>query len=618
MSNECGNSYLVSPMPFTGNHTHPVATTCYAGVVELATEAEVVANPEVMDALVVTPYTLGRYTGLVDQVTTVETSDLLLVRDVSANKDVSYTFGALKDAVTPPQATTEVLGIIELATDAEVIAGTDTERAVTPAGLEAWSVANPSTETERGLIELATDAEVIAGTDTERAVTPAGLEAWSVANPSTETERGLIELATDAEVIAGTDTERAVTPAGLEAWSVANPSTETERGLIELATDAEVIAGTDTERAVTPAGLEAWSVANPSTETERGLIELATDAEVIAGTDTERAVTPAGLEAWSVANPSTETERGLIELATDAEVIAGTDTERAVTPAGLEAWSVANPSTETERGLIELATDAEVIAGTDTERAVTPATLASVLSMISLQGQCRLVLDGTTLKLIPYNGNRMWVDGAARTVPGSGVTLSPSGAGVKSVYYIYAAWVSNTLTLEYSTTGHVIDPATGVQVKDGDASRSLVGMAMTKDQVVEWDQVISWFNTRLTTVATQGFEETISATTPTDITGSSTTILGFAGRTTIILCAPVAMSPTNVRVAGYVSFAVNGTQLSGEFGESMANLGGQVGITDYSSFTPTEDGAFSFTVRGSTNGGSSVYFKGDFFATYEG
>ncbi|WP_413207696.1 hypothetical protein [Rhodospirillum sp. A1_3_36] len=173
MTTECSD--LILPMPFTGNHTHPLASTCHAGVVQLATEAEVVSNPDSIKPLAVTPYTLGHYTGLVDQVATVEASDLLLVRDVSANKDVSYTFGALKDAVTPPQATTEVLGIIELATDGEVLAGIDAERAVTPAGLEVWADGNPSTETERGLIELATDAEVIAGTDTERAVTPSAL-----------------------------------------------------------------------------------------------------------------------------------------------------------------------------------------------------------------------------------------------------------------------------------------------------------------------------------------------------------------------------------------------------------------------------------------------------------
>ncbi|WP_413207698.1 hypothetical protein, partial [Rhodospirillum sp. A1_3_36] len=102
---------------------------------------------------------------------------------------------------------------------------------------------------------------VIAGTDTERAVTPFGLEAWSVANPATEADRGLIELATNAEVIFGTDTERAVTPAGLKAWSIANPATEAERGLIELATDAEAVANPEdlAPCAITPRTLGRYS-----------------------------------------------------------------------------------------------------------------------------------------------------------------------------------------------------------------------------------------------------------------------------------------------------------------------------------------------------------------------
>lgn len=69
-----------------------------------------------------------------------------------------------------------------------------------------------ASETRRGLIELATAAEVQAGADAERAVTPAGLAALT----STELRRGIVELATNAEVQAGIDTQRAVTPAGLK------------------------------------------------------------------------------------------------------------------------------------------------------------------------------------------------------------------------------------------------------------------------------------------------------------------------------------------------------------------------------------------------------------------
>ena len=71
-----------------------------------------------------------------------------------------------------------------------------------------------SSATVSGIIELATDAEVQTGTDTARAVTPAGLRACT----GTATRIGVLELATDAETIAGTDTARAITAANLKAW----------------------------------------------------------------------------------------------------------------------------------------------------------------------------------------------------------------------------------------------------------------------------------------------------------------------------------------------------------------------------------------------------------------
>jgi len=106
-----------------------------------------------------------------------------------------------------------------------------------------------ASETEKGLIELATTAEVATGTDTVRAVTPAGLAALV----ATSSAKGIVELATNAEVATGTDTARAVTPAGLAALV----SSATAKGIVELATDAETITGTDATRATTPASVKA-------------------------------------------------------------------------------------------------------------------------------------------------------------------------------------------------------------------------------------------------------------------------------------------------------------------------------------------------------------------------
>ena len=144
-----------------------------------------------------------------------------------------------------PPATTERQGVVELATPAEVQAGTDAARAVTPAGL----AARTATDTRQGIVELATAAEVQAGTDTARAVTPAGL----VTLTASDVRQGLVELATPAEVQSGTDTARAVTPAGL----AQRTATETRTGVMAIATQAEVNAGTVDTKAVTPKKLRA-------------------------------------------------------------------------------------------------------------------------------------------------------------------------------------------------------------------------------------------------------------------------------------------------------------------------------------------------------------------------
>jgi hypothetical protein len=73
--------------------------------------------------------------------------------------------------------------------------------------------------TQSGTVELATDAEAITGTDTERALTPANLAAAATTHvdAASATAAGKVELATDAEAITGTDTARAVTPANVTA-----------------------------------------------------------------------------------------------------------------------------------------------------------------------------------------------------------------------------------------------------------------------------------------------------------------------------------------------------------------------------------------------------------------
>lgn len=181
-----------------------------------------------------------------------------------------------------------------------------------PPGTFIWSTwkSSDASDTQRGMVEMATAAEAIAGVDTTRAVTPAGLAA--AVPTATTTVSGKSLLATNAEAIAGTNTTKSVTPAALAAAVPA--ATTSTAGKVSLALWAEVQAGTDAVKAVTSAGLNSRT----ATEDRTGLVELATTTEALAGTDTARAVTPAGLNA--VVNSGTWTN---VTLTTNFSAVPG-------------------------------------------------------------------------------------------------------------------------------------------------------------------------------------------------------------------------------------------------------------------------------------------------------
>jgi hypothetical protein len=117
-----------------------------------------------------------------------------------------------------------------------------------------------------------------------------------------------------------------------------------------------------------------------------------------------------------------------------------------------------------------------------------------------IHGQCRLTKSGANLILLPVNGQSLVINGTARAVPSAGVTLAPTGLSIDTLYYVYAAWSGSAITLEASTTGHATH-TDGVEIKSGDPTRTLVGMAyvVTGPAFSDSDTqryVASWFHRR--------------------------------------------------------------------------------------------------------------------------
>tara|TARA_B100000497_G_C7686955_1_gene416582 strand:- start:619 stop:2211 length:1593 start_codon:yes stop_codon:yes gene_type:complete len=109
-------------------------------------------------------------------------------------------------------ATTTVAGIVELATNTEANAGTDSNRALTPANLAAFT----------GSSNITTLGTINSGTWNGSAISTSYISNLSGTNTGDEPNatvsvKGIVELATAAEVVTGTDSTRAVTPSTLRA-----------------------------------------------------------------------------------------------------------------------------------------------------------------------------------------------------------------------------------------------------------------------------------------------------------------------------------------------------------------------------------------------------------------
>lgn len=125
-----------------------------------------------------------------------------------------------------------------------------------------------------------------------------------------------------------------------------------------------------------------------------------------------------------------------------------------------------------------------------------PAANTAVLPLF----QCQLVLtNSTTLTLNPYNGNIIFINGGAVTIPSAGVTVTTSGLSASTFYYIYAYLNSGTLTLEAVATAPTTNTTYGYQQKTGDATRTLVGAVYTDASIHFNDSatnrtVLSYYN----------------------------------------------------------------------------------------------------------------------------
>ena len=114
----------------------------------------------------------------------------------------------------------------------------------------------------------------------------------------------------------------------------------------------------------------------------------------------------------------------------------------------------------------------------------------------------------TSVQLLPKGGDLVTIAGVSYAIPSGGVSSTITNCSVNGVaaqtlsnstlYYAYLYNNAGTLTIDFSTTGHVTDVTAGnigVEIKSGDNSRTLIGMVYPlTGPVLQTLLVLSWAN----------------------------------------------------------------------------------------------------------------------------
>ena len=112
-------------------------------------------------------------------------------------------------------------------------------------------------------------------------------------------------------------------------------------------------------------------------------------------------------------------------------------------------------------------------------------------------GQCKLILDGVNLRLIPYDGNCLTVANRPCRIIDVGVAVSAAGLADNTLYYVYATAAGSAVNaIVCLTTGYT--EAGGIKYKADDWNYTLVGMtALSLNKFVDAPATRytrSWFN----------------------------------------------------------------------------------------------------------------------------
>lgn len=251
-------------------------------------------------------------------------------------------------------------------------------------------------------------------------------------------------------------------------------------------------------------------------------------------------------------------------------------------------------------------------------------------------GQCIFqYVSATSATLSPKNGNVVFFPtGSLAVIPGAAITTNPTSAylngtaaqalSANTLYYAYLWFNGSAFVIDWSATGHVTDASTGIEIKNGDNTRVLVGAAMTNasGQFTNNNatkQLRSWFNDH-GVVASGNFSttRTTASTTPAEPNQEiRVNVLLWPGEN---VHAQTSGTVTNTGAFGTGSgLGVDSTTTISGSGSGVTVPAGGDGMPSSTNYVTNalSEGNHFFTWLGFINGGGTASFNSGDYVTVE-
>lgn len=334
------------------------------------------------------------------------------ITDESADTYTLGEFGLYTDTGVLFAIYSQTSPILEKAANAMMLLSVDVVlTSVTPGSVTIGDtdfILPPATETRQGLVELASNAEALAGTDLLRAMTPKRVQEWAAQFGISATDAAEV---TDCNAVTkgGIYTLRSTaanTPPGFAGGTLFHMPRGNGGFSTQIAID---IYGVCSVRGQSKEQFgnwrKCWDDTNlkAATDTVAGLVKLATHEEVLDSTNGSQAVTPASLSS---------------RLATQAEAEEGTNNIKFMTPMRVFqaiAKKVAQAK-EDVLGIAKVATQEQTDTSTDDSTIVTPKKLRWGFSIL-LASNGYVVFPSWMGGLILQWGSGTWSNNQIVTFP---------------------------------------------------------------------------------------------------------------------------------------------------------------------------------------------------------